>query len=522
MALVLLVACANIANLLLVRGASRQREIAIRAAMGASKASLIRQLLTESVLLSILGAVAGMVPAFVGIRFLMKFKPEGIPNADLIGLNPSVLLFTLLLAVATGLLFGIVPAWNGWRANAMAPLRERSQTAGSELKFGNIFVVGEVALTVMLAFSAGLMLRCFVKARLSNPGYDRRAITMQVSLTGAAYDSPNEQVRFCRELIRQLSDISGVRSAGAIDSLPTSSDLRGGHLHFTDRPDPKENNALVVIGAITPDYFRAMHIPLISGRYFTDADGAKDQPAIIIDEGTARQYWPHSDPIGRTLRTGLTAPPRKIVGIVGNIERNVPLKVTVRVGQVYVPFAQEPSSDISFALSSNSAPKAILPAIHRAIASVARDQPVYDVRTMGEARAAGQASAQFGAWLLSFFALLSLALASIGVYGVIAYTVESRTREIGVRMALGASQYEVLWSVLKKGFALVAFGLAIGVLGSLALTVIMEGLIHGVTATDPFTLTGAAVLLLFTGLLASYIPAYRASRVEPMVALRHE
>lgn len=519
---VLLVACANIANLLLVRGAARQRELAIRAALGASKFSLIRQLLTESVLLSVLGGILGIIPAFFGIRFLIKYRPEALHNAGLIGLNPTVLFFTLLLSVATGILFGIIPAWSGWRANAASPLRERSQTSG-DIRFGNFFVVAEVALTVVLAVAAGLMLHGFLHLRSTYPGYDIRTMTMRVSLTGKQYDAPEEQIKFCRLLLDRLDNLAGVRAAGVIDALPTSGDLQGGTLHFTDRPDEgQRHRAIVIIAPVTPDYFRAMHIPLIRGRAFTLADGAKSAPVVILDEATARQYWPNQDPIGKTVRVHLGDPVRKIVGVVGSIERSFAIKVKTRVGQVYVPFDQLPTPNISLVVSSDGNPASLTSVVRHEISTLAPDQPVYEIQTMEQARALTQTSSRFGTWLLGFFALLSLSLAGMGVYGVIAYTVEQRTRELGLRMALGASQHELLLGVLKKGFGLVLFGLVIGFCGALAMGRLMSGLLHGISGTDPAALLGAAALLLFAGLVASYIPAFRASRIDPMVALRHE
>ncbi len=519
---VLLVACANIANLLLVRGAARQKELAIRSALGASRFSLMRQLLTESVLLSVLGGILGIVPALLGIRLLAKYRPEALPNADLIGLSPKVLLFTLLLAVCTGVLFGIIPAWNSWRSGAASPLRERSQTSG-ELKFGNLFVVAEVALTVILAVAAGLMLRSFIHLRSAYPGYDSHVLTMRVSLTGRQYDSPEEQIKFTRLLLDRLHNLTGVRAAAAVDAVPTSGDVQGGMLHFTDRPESGQNNqAIIIIAPVTPDYFRAMHIPVIRGRTFTQADGAKDELVVVLDEATAKEYWPNQDPLGRSVRVRFGMPLRKIVGVVGSIDRSFAVKVKTRIGQVYLPFDQWPTSDISLVISSDINTASLIPSVRRQISALAPDQPVYEVQTLDQARAVGQSSSRFGTWLLGVFAVLSLSLAAIGVYGVVAYTVEQRTREMGLRMALGATQQNLLLAVLKKGFTLVLLGLAIGFCGALALGKLMHDLLHGISGTDPTAFLGAAVLLLLVGLLATFIPAFRASRIDPMVALRHE
>ncbi|MBV9761976.1 MAG: ABC transporter permease [Acidobacteriaceae bacterium] len=519
---VLLIACANIANLLLVRGATRQREIAIRSALGAGKFRLIRQLLTESMLLGLLGGIAGIGPAFLGIRFLARYKLGSLPNADLITLNPTVLLFALAIALLTGLLFGIIPAWDAWRNNAASPLRERSQASGS-LRFSNFFVIGEVALTVMLVAGAVLMLRSFLQLRAAYPGYDTRVLTMRVSLTGKQYEAPDKQVYFYKRLVERLSGLPGVRSAGAIDCLPTCTDTNGGALHFTDRPEPPPDQpAMVIMGSVTPRYLEAMGIPLVRGRYFSEADDERAPLAIILDEATARRYWPNEDPIGKSVRFRIKGPLRKIVGVVGNIDRNLAVKMKSQIGQVYVPAAQEPVSDMSVALSSSMNPAALIPMARREISAMAPEQPVFEVQTMAEARERTQVSSEFGAWILGFFAALSLLLAAVGVYGVISYTVQQRTREIGIRMAIGAAPADLLFGVLGKGLLLILMGLGAGLVGALVLSSVMTGLLHGISSTDPLSLLSTVLLLGLAGLFATFIPAYRASRIQPVIALRHE
>ncbi len=527
---VLLIACANIANLLLVRGTARRKEIAIRAALGAGRVRLTRQLLTESVLLSVLGGLAGIVPAFAGIRLLMKFKPEALPNADLIRLNPAVLLFTLALAVCTGLLFGAIPAWQAWKTNVNAPLRERSQASGRELRFGDFLVIAEVALTLVLVAGATLMLRSFIQLRSANPGYDsQRVLTMRVSLSGKQYQSPQKQISLYKELLRRLNELPGVRRAAAIDVLPTSDDVMGGTLHFTDRPEPRKSDAaIVVIGSVSPGFFDAMHIPLIAGRTFSEADGPNDPLTVVLDQGTARRYWPNRDPIGQLVRLRLNAPLRRIVGIVGNIDRSVAAKVKARIGQAYVPFAQSPNPkdlpnpEMSLVVSCNANPRTLISSVRRAVASLAPDQPVFQIQTMSEARASGQVSARFATSLLGVFAVLSLLLAALGIYGVISYGVEQRTREIGVRMALGATAYDLLFAAIGRGLLLTLDGLAVGLTCALILTRTMGTLLHGVSAIDPPSFFAAAGILVAVGLLATFIPARRATKVEPMVALHHE
>jgi predicted permease len=520
---VLLVACANIANLLLVRGMARRKEIAIRSALGASKLRILQQLLTESVLLALGGAVAGIVPAWFGIQLLARYRPEALPNPDLIALNPAVLLFTLMLAICTGVLFGAIPAWAVWRASGSSPLRERAQISGRELRVGNLFVMAEIALTIVLLAGAALMLRTLQQLRAANPGYDTRVLTMGISLTGNQYEAPGKQVLFCKELLRRIDDLPGVRAAGVIDSLPTSNDVEGGTLHFIDRPEPKQSDAaIVIIGSATPGYFSAMHIPLIRGRLFSDADGAADPPVVILDASTAQQYWPHEDAIGRSVRLRLDDPLRRIVGIAGRVDRNVTVKLKSRIGQVYVPFAQSPAADMSVAIASNMNSAALIPTVRRTIAALAPDQPVFKVQTMAEARAAGQISSRLSAWLLGFFALASLLLAAVGIYAVIAYIVEQRRREIGIRMALGATRSQILVQVLRTGAKLTIGGAVAGLAGALLLTRTMRGLLYGVSASDPVSFLAAIGLLILVGLAATCIPAYRASRVEPATALRQE
>jgi putative ABC transport system permease protein len=520
---VLLVTCANIANLSLVRGTGRQRELAVRAALGAGKFRLMRQLLTESVLLAALGGVAGIVPAYLGIRFLAKFKPEALPNADLITLNPTVLLFSMALALVTGLVFGAFPAWDAWQTNATTALRERSQVSGGRLRFGNLFVIGEVALTVVLVAGATLMLRSFLQLRSAYPGYDSQVLTLRVSLTGQQYDSPDKQVNFYKEALRRLSALPGVRSTGAIDCLPTCTDLIGGALHFTDRPEPKQSEqATVIIGSVTPDYFHAMGIPLVRGRLFSASDGAQDPLIVILDEATARRYWPNQDPIGQRVKLRMKWPLRRIVGVVGDVDRNVAVKMKSRIGQVYVPFTQSPFPAMSLVISSSMNSLNLVPAVQRELSALAPDQPVFQVETLAQARAATQISSEFGTWLLGFFAVLSMVLAALGVYGVVSYTVEQRTREFGVRMAIGATPMDLLFGVLKQGFYVTLIGLGVGLAGALALSATMRDLLHGLSATDPWSLLGSVILLAIVGLLATFIPAQRATRVEPSVALRYE
>jgi putative ABC transport system permease protein len=377
---------------------------------------------------------------------------------------------------------------------------------------------------LILVAGAALMLRSFLQLRSASPGYDsQHVLTMRISPSGKQYESPEKQTLFYKELIRQLNELAGVRRAAAIDCLPTSNDVTGGTLHFTDRPDPKQSEAaIVVIGSATPGFFEAMHIPLIRGRVFSDADGSDGPPSVVLDEGTARRYWPHQDPIGKFVSLRLHSPLRKIVGVVGDIDRSVAVKLKGRIGQVYVPFAQSPGPEMSIVISSEKDPASFIPAVHRVVSRMAPDQPVYQIQTMDDARAAGQTSSRFGTWLLGIFASLSLLLAAIGIYGVISYSVEQHTREIGVRMAFGATAFDVLFAAIKKGLLLTCVGLIVGLTGALVLMRVMWSLLYGISAIDPASFAVSAGLLVLVGLLATSIPAWRASRIQPIIALRHE
>jgi predicted permease len=524
---VLLVACANIANLLLVRATARRKEMAIRAALGASRLRLVSQLLSESVLLALLGGVVGILPALGDIHLIANFKLEDLPNAELITLNPSVLMFTFVVAVVTGVLFGLAPALQVWRTDPNEPLKDstRSQTSRHQARLGHLFVVAQVAAAVVLLSGAGLMLRSFIYMRSANPGYDPHGVLMmKIALSGQRYDAPDQQANFYVEALRRLSSLPGVRSAGGTNALPDGSDLHGSGLHLPDRPEPKQGTVpVVLVDSVTPDYFRTLQIPLLRGRYFMETDRPNAPLAAIVDSGLAKHYWPGGDPIGKQIKLEPKESLLTIVGVVGDVEQNVLVKLTKgRLDQVYRPFAQAPKPQMSLVVSAQTDPARLTSAVRAAISAIDTDQPIFEMQTLDDARAGNQAPARLSTSLLGFFGGLALLLAAVGIYGVVSYRVGQRTRELGIRMALGAQRSDLLRLVLGKGGLMILVGAVLGLAGALLLTRLMASLLYGISPRDPLTFSAVTLLLTGVGFLASYIPARRASKVDPTIALRCE
>ncbi len=524
---VLLVACANIANLLLVRGTARRKEMAVRAALGASRSRLACQLISESVLLAVIGGAAGILPAWGGIRLIANFKLEDLPRPELVTLNARVLAFTFILAIITGVLFGLAPAWQLWRSDTNEPLKEaqRSNTAGPQRRLSNIFVAAEVAVTVILLAGAGLMLRSFIHLRTSDPGYDlKHVLALQMALSGSHYDTPDKQAAFYTNVLARLKSLPGVESVGATNLLPEGDNVHASALFFGGRPDPKSGEAPIVLhGSVTPDYFRTMRIPVLRGRSFDETDRVNAPLTAIVDTEAARRYWPNENPVGKLIKLGSKEPLRTIVGVVGNVQQSLIVRfLKGRIAQIYVPFAQVPKSEVSLVLSTQTDPTTLIEPVRGAIAAIDPDQPPFQIQTLSEARHNGNAPARIATLLLGFFAALALLLAAVGIYGVISYTVGQRMREIGIRIALGAGKADLLKLVLGKGGLLIFAGAAVGLFGAIALTRLMGGLLTGISPNDPLTFVGVTLLLIAVGLAASYIPARRAGRVDPTVALRYE
>lgn len=539
---VLLIACANVANLMLTRSAGRQREIAIRSALGARRARLMRQLLTESILLGLLGGALGLLLAHGAIRLLPLLLPATgsigeIPHASGLGINLPVLAFTFAVAILTGIIFGLAPAFQSSQTDLTESLKEsgRGSSAGRQSRATkNSLVVVEIAMSLVLLVGAGTLLHGLSALLNANLGFNpENVLSFQVWLPDSHYTTPADVRGFFQEAISKLRAIPGVKFAGAINFLPLTGWTDLSNFDISGRPAPPPKEEFVAhYRAIDPGYFTAMQIPLLSGRDFMAGDGENAQPVAIISKALAQKYWPNENPIGQQIRLRLqpskSAPYRPvvgngwatIVGVVSNLqerefaERQLPI--------VYFPIAQVPSRIMWFVLRTSVPPDSLASSARQAVFSVDKNQPVTEMKSLHELRSETVSREELNAKLLTFFALLALVLAAIGIYGVISYGVEQRTHEIGIRMALGARPGDVVRLIVREGSRLILLGVLLGMIGAYALTNVLAGFLFGVKSIDlPSILLGIAVLVIFA-LLACYVPARRATRIDPLNSLRYE
>ncbi|HZE56228.1 MAG TPA: ABC transporter permease [Chthoniobacterales bacterium] len=521
-AFVLLIACANVANLLLSRAASRRKELALRAALGADRMRLIRQMLTESMVLAMMGGVLGVLLAYWGIQLLVAFAPDNIPRLHEITIDPRVLAFTFGISLLTGLVFGLVPALQSSRPDLNDALKEgaRGSSSGNRV-VRNLFVVVEMALALVLLIGAGLMLRSFSQLHQVKTGFEtENVLTMRVQLPNAKYGQPQQRADFFKRAEERLAALPGVKSVGAISYLPLTGLASSTSFNLATKPLPPSESPGTEVRPITPGYFTAMGIPLLKGRAFDERDGATSR-VLIINETLARKFFPGQDPIGQQLIVSWEPQVAdEIIGVVGDIKETA-LEQEPNPA-IYWPHPREPYPFMNFVIRAAIDPTTLSAAAAREIHALDPDQPVADVRTLDQVVAKSIARPRFNALLLAIFAGVALVLASVGIYGVMNYSATQRTQEIGIRMALGAKPGDILRLVVGHGMKLTAAGIVIGVIASLALTRVMSNLLFGVTATDLPTFVGVSAVLTAVALLANYIPARRATRVNPVVALRYE
>jgi putative ABC transport system permease protein len=527
--LVLAISCLNVANLLVARASSRSKEVAIRTALGSSRGTLVRQFLTEGLLLSLLGAGLGLLLAFWATRTLVAFDPGNIPRLDQVHLDASVLLFTLGLVLVTGVAFGLVPVFHSTAKSLRDPLQDGGKTSAGTAhhRVRSALVVAQVGLAVVVLIGAGLMIKSFRRLLDVDPGFRTKGLlTARFTLTRARYPEDSGVLAFQRQLQHQLSTLSGVRSAALASELPMGAGLGiSGDVTLEGRDlGPDEPPPVTGWRMVGPGYFQTLRIPVLQGRAFTPADDEKAPGAVIVEEDLARRLWPGESPLGKRLKLNARTPEesiwRTVVGVVGHVRQQG--LADAGGDQLYVPLPQYPTRVVTLVVDPSSAsPESLASGVREALWSVDRDLPL-EIRTIDQVIDDSLTRQRFNTFLFTAFGVIALTLTVIGVYGVMAYSVAQRTRDVGIRMALGARRADVLRSIVGQGAVLTSVGLALGLAGAWSLSRLMSALLFGVEATDIATFAAVSLLLAGMGLAASYLPARRASKVDPVVALRNE
>ena len=528
---VLLIACANVANLLLARATSREREMAIRAALGASRWRAIRQLLTESVLLSLLGGAAGLLVAIWGTQLLLAFVPPKLPRVAETVVDARMLGFTLVTSVLIGILFGLAPAWQASKTELTTALKDGGRGQGDGLRgnrIRNSLIVAQIAISFCLLICAGLLINSFWRLRQVNPGFDpNNLLTFKVSLPATKYEKPEQVENFYQQLVSHIEPLPGVQGVSAVTPLPLSGDNADvgfaieGVPNNSSTPFPNETFLRVVRNG----YFQTMGIPLVQGRVFDARDTFESTPVVIINENLARRYFPNQNPLGRRINPSFSADKRgvlwrEVIGVVKDVHHAS--LGTESGAESYVTQAQAPWNTIMLVVRTSGDPEKLTEAIRREVGSLDKDLPVYNLKTMEQRISSSFVQPRFQTLLLGIFAGVALLLTAVGLYGVLAYSVTRRTHEIGIRMALGARRSDVLKLIVRNGLAMTLLGMVIGLVGAFAVTRLISTLLFGVTPTDKVTFITVSVILIVVALLACYLPARRATKVDPLVALRYE
>lgn len=523
---VLLIACANVANLLLVRATGRQREMAIRAALGAGRFRLIGQMLIESTLLSLLGGVIGLVLAAWTLKLITALAPQNIYRLDAVSLDSRVVVFTLLVSLLTAVIFGLVPAWQTSRINLVTALKDGSPGASDSAArhhFRNLLVVAEVALALLLLTGAGLLVKSFIRLQTVPTGFQPEHLTaLTINLPGASYPDRQQRLAFTERLMPKLAALPMLQSVAFSDNLPLDTGRQGTEFKIEGQPVLPGREPLTNVSIISPGYFQTMGVPLLQGRDFAASDQADAAGVVIINSFLAQRYFPGQDPVGKRVDMGFrTGTLLQIVAVAAD-ERHDTLQADLHPG-MYLPYAQADKwLPLILLLRSSSDPATVASAVREQVRELDAQLPIYDVKTMDQVLYAAVARPRFMTSLLGVFAAVAALLAAVGIYGVMSYTVAQNTREIGIRMALGAAPRDVLRMVVSQGMILTLIGVAVGLAAALALTRVMRSLLFSVSTTDPATFAGIALLLAGVAFVACYIPARRAAKVDPLVALRHD
>jgi putative ABC transport system permease protein len=527
---VLLIACVNVANLLLARSTALSNQLALRAALGADRRRVVQQVLIESVTLAVAGGVLGFVFAVLGVRPLLALSPVGHEVFQSVQIDAKVFVFTLLLSILTGLAFGLIPAFRAARPNLYRLMQNsgrRSTDSGSGRRFQSFLVVLEIALALVLLVGAGLMIKSFRHLQQIDPGFSPdNLLTLEMAVPKTKYPEDSDRSAFVERVLDRVSKIPGVVSAGTTTSLPINDLSTSTGFLVEGRPPAKPGELLLAhFRRISPTYLQTLKVPLVKGRWFSQQDTKESPRVVLISQSMAERYWPDQAALGRRIQrpssTG-ESPWLTVVGVVGNVNESALGTEDETGATFYLPYSQSATPVVSLVVRSSSEPKSLIGTIRHAVQEVDREQPIQKIATMDERLANSASKQRFSTFLLSFFASLGVLLASIGIYGVISYSVNQRVHEFGIRMALGAQSGDVLRMVLKRGLTLTFAGLGLGLLGALLLSRWLVGLLYEVQPTDPWTFTQISLVLTAVALLASYLPARRATQISPMISLRNQ